>query len=69
MLIDFPFINDELLNKYSSHDCSTAESPSLMFKYLLLKTIYSVSDLDIVERSRLISPLSIFRKWQLKKML
>lgn len=29
-----------------------AESPVRMFKYLLLKTIYTVSDLDVVERSR-----------------
>lgn len=30
----------------------TAESPVRMFKYLLLKTIYTVSDADVVERSR-----------------
>jgi len=29
-----------------------AESPIRMFKYLLLKTIYTVSDVDVVERSR-----------------
>ena len=29
-----------------------AESPVRMFKYLLLKTIYTVSDVDVVERSR-----------------
>ena len=51
-LIDFSFIYDELLNKYCSNNGRTAESPVRMFKYLLLKTIYTVSDVDVVERSR-----------------
>ncbi|TKC54674.1 transposase, partial [Pedobacter hiemivivus] len=51
-LIDFSFIYDELLEKYCHTNGRTAESPIRMFKYLLLKTIYCVSDVDIVERSR-----------------
>ena len=51
-MIDFSFIYDELLNKYCTNNGRTAESPVRMFKYLLLKTIYSVSDVDVVERSR-----------------
>ena len=51
-LIDFSFIYDELLNKYCTNNGRTAESPVRMFKYLLLKTIYSISDVDVVERSR-----------------
>lgn len=51
-LIDFSFIYNELLDKYCTTNGRTAESPVRMFKYLLLKTIYSVSDVDIVERSR-----------------
>lgn len=51
-LIDFSFIYDELLNKYCINNGRTAESPVRMFKYLLLKTIYNVSDVDVVERSR-----------------
>ncbi len=51
-LIDFSFIYNELLNKYCANNGRTAESPVRMFKYLLLKTIYSVSDVDVVERSR-----------------
>lgn len=51
-LIDFSFIYDELVNKYCSNNGRNAESPIHMFKYLLLKTIYDVSDVDIVERSR-----------------
>jgi transposase len=51
-LIDFSFIYDELLTKYCLNNGRNAESPVKMFKYLLLKSIYSVSDIDVVERSR-----------------
>ena len=50
-LIDFSFIYDELVNKYCANNGRNAESPIRMFKYLLLKTIYDVSDVDVVERS------------------
>jgi transposase len=51
-LIDFSFVYDELVNKYCHNNGRTAESPIRMFKYLLLKTIYNISDVDVVERSR-----------------
>jgi transposase len=51
-LIDFTFIYDELLDKYCSNNGGMAESPIRMFKYLLLKTIYTISDVDVVERSQ-----------------
>ena len=51
-LIDFTFIYDELVNKYCLNNGRYAESPIRMFKYLLLKTIYNISDVDVVERSR-----------------
>jgi transposase len=51
-LIDFTFIYDELVSKYCTNNGRNAESPIRMFKYLLLKTIYDVSDVDVVERSR-----------------
>ncbi|KPH14794.1 IS1182 family transposase [Chryseobacterium sp. ERMR1:04] len=50
-LIDFSFIYDELLDKYCSNNGRIAECPIKMFKYLLLKTIYAISDVDVVERS------------------
>ena len=59
-LIDFSFIYDELLNKYCANNGRTAESPVRMFKYLLLKTIYTVSDVDVVSVPVLICLLSIF---------
>lgn len=51
-LIDFSFIYDELVHKYCSDNGRNAESPIRMFKYLLLKTIYTISDVDVVERSQ-----------------
>jgi len=51
-LIDFSFIYEELVSKYCLNNGRNAESPIRMFKYLLLKTIYTVSDVDVVERSR-----------------
>lgn len=50
-LVDFSFVYDELVNKYCLNNGGTAESPIRMFKYLLLKTIYNISDVDVVERS------------------
>lgn len=51
-LIDFSFVYNELVNKYCHTNGRAAESPIRMFKYLLLKTIYDISDVDVVERSR-----------------
>jgi hypothetical protein len=50
-LIDFSFIYEELSNKYCHTNGRNAASPIRMFKYLLLKTIYDLSDVDVVERS------------------
>ena len=49
-LIDFNFIQDELETKYSIN-MGRESKPVLMFKYLLLKTIFNLSDRDVVERS------------------
>ena len=49
-LIDFSFVYNELVSQYCSNNGCTAESPIRMFKYLLLKTIYDLSDIDVVER-------------------
>ena len=51
-LIDFSFVYDELTSKYCLNNGRTAEDPVRMFKYLLLKTIYTLSDVDVVEHSR-----------------
>ena len=50
-LLDFQFIYDELKNKYSEDKGRTAYDPIMMFKYLMLKVIYELSDVDVVERS------------------
>ncbi|MDQ0883398.1 transposase [Peribacillus sp. V2I11] len=49
-LIDFSFVLEELRDNYCLH--RNAVDPIRMFKYLLLKTIHDLSDVDIVERSR-----------------
>lgn len=51
-LINFNFIYDELVSKYSLNQGRVAECPIRMFKYLLLKVIFTISDIDVVERSR-----------------
>lgn len=51
-LIDFSFIYNELLNKYCLNNGRNAESLIRMLKYLLLKSIYTLSDVDVVDRSR-----------------
>ena len=51
-LIDFSFVHKELLDKYCLNNGRTAECPIRMFKYLFLKTIFDISDVDVVERSR-----------------
>ncbi len=50
-LIDFSFVYNELSDKYSQNNGRMATNPIRMFKYLLLKTIYRLSDVDVVERS------------------
>lgn len=51
-LVDFDFIYDELKDKYCLDNGRNAIDPIRMFKYLLLKAIFELSDVDIVERSR-----------------
>lgn len=50
-VIDFSFVYEELSSKYCHNNGRTAQSPIRMFKYLLLKTIFDLSDVDVVERS------------------
>ena len=51
-LIDFSFVVKELKDKYCLDNGRKAISPIRMFKYLLLKSIFDLSDVDVVERSR-----------------
>ncbi|AGK53430.1 IS1182 family transposase [Bacillus sp. 1NLA3E] len=50
-LVDFSFILEELKTKYCLDNGRNAISPIRMFKYLLLKSIFDLSDVDVVERS------------------
>lgn len=51
-LVDFSFVYDELLENYCLDNGRNAIHPIRMFKYLLLKSIYDLSDEDVVERSK-----------------
>ncbi|WP_141500888.1 IS1182 family transposase [Paenibacillus luteus] len=51
-LVDFAFIYEELKVKYCLDNGRNAIDPIRMFKYLLLKAIFELSDVDIVERSK-----------------
>jgi hypothetical protein len=51
-LIDFSFVYVELQNNYCLDNGRKAINPICMFKYLLLKSIYDLSDIDVVERSK-----------------
>ncbi|MCM3788522.1 transposase, partial [Domibacillus indicus] len=51
-LVDFSFILEELKEKYCLNNGRRAVPPVRMFKYLLLKAIFDLSDVDVVERSK-----------------
>ena len=51
-LIDFSFVYNELVSKYVLDKGRRAEDPIRLFKYLLLKVIYDLSDEDVVAHSR-----------------
>lgn len=51
-VVDFSFVYDELKEKYCPDNGRNAIDPIRLFKYLLLKVIYELSDVDVVERSR-----------------
>lgn len=51
-MVDFSFIYDELKDKYSSTMGRTCEDIIRMFKYLLLKSFFKISDRGLVERTK-----------------
>lgn len=51
-LIEFNFIYDELKDKYCPDNGRTAADPIMLFKYLMIKVIENLSDVDVVEHSR-----------------
>lgn len=59
-LVDFSFVHEELQNKYCLDNGRNAVPPIRMFKYLLLKSIFDLSDVDVVERSKYDMSLKYF---------
>jgi hypothetical protein len=50
-LVDFSFVNDELEKNYNLTFGRPGFPPIMLFKYLYLKILYNLSDVDVVERS------------------
>ena len=50
-MIDFLFVIDELKDKYSSTMGRTSEDVIRMFKYLLLKSYFKLSDRGLIDRT------------------
>lgn len=50
-LVDFSFVYEELVDTYCLDNGRPDESPIIMFKYLLLKCLYDLSDRDLMERA------------------
>jgi len=63
-MIDFSFIYDELVSKYCNNNGRGAIDQIRMFKYLLLKTIFNVSDVDVVERFKYDMSFKLYRRKQ-----
>jgi len=51
-LVDFSFVFNELKQNYCLDNGRKAVDPIRLFKYLILKAIYNLSDVDVVERSK-----------------
>lgn len=50
-MVDFSFIYNELMESYSLNEGRASIDPVILFKYLLLKSIYDLSDIDVVKRT------------------
>ena len=51
-MVDFSFVYEELKDKYSSTMGRTSEDVIRMFKYLLLKSYFKLSDRGLIERTQ-----------------
>ncbi len=51
-LVDFSFVDDMLKEMYTLDNGRPGYQPQVMFKYLLLKRMYELSDRDVVNRAR-----------------
>ena len=51
-MIDFDFVYQELKDKYCDDNGRPAYDSIMMFKYLLIKYIENISDVELVERTK-----------------
>ena len=59
-MVDFGFIYDEVKEKYSDCMGRPAENPIVMFKYILLKSKFKLSDRDLIVDTRTDMPYKYF---------
>lgn len=59
-MVDFGFIYDEVKEKYSDSMGRPVENPIVMFKYILLKSKFKLSDRDLIAHTRTDMLLQIF---------
>ncbi len=52
-LVDFSFVNDALKGMYTLDNGRPGYEPQVMFKYLMLKRLYELSDRDVVDHARM----------------
>ena len=66
--IDFSFIYDELKDNYSSTMGRTSEDIIRMFKYLLLKSYYKISDRELIRRTKVDVEFKFFLDYDLEEI-
>lgn len=59
--INFSFIAEEIKKNYSDDMGRPAEDPVRMFKYILLKDAYKLSDRDLIKHTRTDMQMKYFR--------
>ena len=59
-LVDFEFVYDDLKDMYTETFGAMAKCPIMMFKLLLLKVMYPLTDRDLVERATFVMSFKFF---------
>lgn len=63
-MVDLSFVYDEICKNYSNSKGRPAEDPIKMFKYILLKSAYRLSDRDLIKHTRTDMQMKYFLGYQ-----
>ena len=66
--VDFTFVYEELKDNYSSTMGRTSEDVVRMFKYLLLKACYKISDRELIRRTRVDVEFKYFLDYDIEEL-